>query len=112
MITEAFSHLYFKKEIFEDLNISTLPSSNDFIISSKVLANFDAISIQISYKDLTGTLNGVFKVQQRNDSTLPLVDIPTLTTTLSSATSSVILETSEFLGESVAVNFTKGGITG
>ena len=73
--------------------------------------NWNIVSIQIAWEGLTGTLDGVLTVQQRNADFLPWQDT-TLTANVDSAAGTHIFENIEFGGESLNLKFALTGITG
>jgi hypothetical protein len=95
----------------EFFDVTNLTADQTFIVKND-LSQYKSVSVQIEFKDLTGTLNGVIKLQQRNDENLSFVDIPTLTDDLDSASGSIILSNAEFLSNELAINIVKTGLTG
>lgn len=73
--------------------------------------NWNIVSIQIAWKDLTGTTNGTLTVQQRNADFMPWQNT-TLSANVNSASGTHIFENIEFGGESLNLKFDLVDITG
>jgi len=99
----------YQEIICRDLDISTYSGSEMNRVIKAM--NWNIVSIQVAWKDLTGTLNGELTLQQRNADFLPWQET-TLAANVDSAESTHIFENIEFGGESLNLKFDLAGITG
>jgi hypothetical protein len=105
----ANSATSYQHVICKDLDISVYADGQmERVIEAM---NWNVVSIQIAWKNLTGTTNGTLLIQQRNADFLPWQST-TLTANVNSANGTHIFENIEFGGESLNVVFDLVGITG
>lgn len=91
-------------------SISTFPTVRDFTIFSG--KNQNIVSIHVDWEGLTGTLDATIQILQKNDDLLKWVEISELSVILDTASDSIILENSEWGGETLGLRFTKNNCTG
>ena len=98
------------KKIAVDFPVATMPASYSFEMGD--LSNWDKVSVQIGWKDLTKTLDGNFGLQQSNDLELVFEDISAAIGTITTANGVQTLEQYQFGGKYLNLSVDKVGITG
>jgi hypothetical protein len=74
--------------------------------------DYRALSVQVDWLGLTGTLDATAKLKQTNSREVAFSEIPSLNFAMSAAAGNQILETFEFSGRFVALDVTMNGCTG
>lgn len=74
--------------------------------------NYNSVSVQLDWKNLTGTLDATIQFIQRNDYSLRWVNQPILAHIMDSASDSIILESLDYTCDVLGVRITMNGCTG
>ena len=99
-----------KKFPLKNYDLSEVNSSVELSLIEAL--NYNTISIQLDWKNLTGALDATIQFIQRNDYSLRWVDQAALVHTMDSASDSIILEGLDFTCDILGVRITMNGCTG
>ena len=99
-----------KRFPLKQYDLSAIQGSTEITLVEAV--NYNTISVQLDWKNLTGTLDAKIEFIQRNDYSLRWVNQAVLTTIMDQASDSVIFEDLDFCCDIIGVRITMNGCTG
>lgn len=103
-----------KRVVVLDYNVAVVGSAHaglrNFFLGS--YSEYNIISVQVEWKNLTGTLNSSVKIQQKAAEMALFADIPTLNFVLDSADGTKVLEGTEWGSEDLNLVFNLNNCTG
>lgn len=94
--------------IIEDFDIATMGVTKLWTLPDDLLG-FNAVSVQVEFAGLTGTLDAVIELQQSNRG----VTYDTVTSTvLNVANGSSVIQSTDFVGRYMSIELSKNNCTG